>query len=453
MLAQPPALRKANGRVVEDEASTAWISYVGEKDQVNEGRRGGLAYFDRDDQRNALVNIPTVDGGECQILGELAAALYIVQETPKDAPLNMKVSRPQLRTILCEQLEVWEARGWVGVRIAPMVRALATALRKRCAPTTIEVITEDQDKRGMNEIRAWAGAVEEDSLPRRNHPDLTIEPRFNLTGAELTHLTQALAYKGIQERQKVAQRPTSARNMERLRGLQAAQGSAKTEAQIWKSLYHKDIKRKISDFMWRALHGALKIGPFWTKVAGLEHRAECPKCETSETLEHIVSECNAQGQSVVWEDAQRLWEKTGLPWEKQTSDGVILAAHKQWKDVNTGKTKKGLERLWRIIVSESLHVIWRLRCERVIGHAGEEWEHHPDAVRATWRGQISERLRLDTEMTKRKYGRKALAANLVLSTWTPVLLDVQALPDDWTKQTGFLVGRAPMVQIDFDQRR
>lgn len=39
-----------------------------------------------------------------------------------------------------------------------------------------------------------------------------------------------------------------------------------------------------------------------------------------------------------------------------------------------------------------------------------------------------------------KFGVRAINPHMVLKTWNNVLLDRQNLPDDWTRQTGVLVG-------------
>jgi ribonuclease HI len=65
---------------------------------------------------------------------------------------------------------------------------------------------------------------------------------------------------------------------------------------------------------------------------------------------------------------------------------------------------KGTTRLFRIIVSESAHLIWRLRNERVIQ------EKNPASVQEIqnrWRKAINNRLALDCMLTNvAKYAKK-----------------------------------------------
>ncbi|KAG2023243.1 hypothetical protein CC2G_000916 [Coprinopsis cinerea AmutBmut pab1-1] len=88
-----------------------------------------------------------------------------------------------------------------------------------------------------------------------------------------------------------------------------------------------------------------------------------------------------------------------------------------------GDEIKGLTRLYRILVSESAHLIWAMRCKWRI-----QDEQNPFKVptekssRAKWFTRINKRLRHDRLLTDRiTYGRKALKIPLVRSTWEPLL--------------------------------
>ncbi|KAI0724751.1 hypothetical protein C8Q72DRAFT_754428, partial [Fomitopsis betulina] len=57
-------------------------------------------------------------------------------------------------------------------------------------------------------------------------------------------------------------------------------------------------------------------------------------------------------------------------------------------------------RLQRILISESAHLIWRLRSERVMGHVDEEgWTHHNSEVRPRWYAVVYTRSQQDMAVT------------------------------------------------------
>ncbi|KAJ7458711.1 hypothetical protein B0H11DRAFT_1693074, partial [Mycena galericulata] len=85
-------------------------------------------------------------------------------------------------------------------------------------------------------------------------------------------------------------------------------------------------------------------------------------------------------------------------------------------------------------------LIWKLRCERVIGHDGvpaSEQEIHN-----RWLHAINERIEIDRNLTNHlKFGKQySVAPSLVLETWKGVIKDEDKLPDDWLRGPEVLVG-------------
>jgi hypothetical protein len=90
----------------------------------------------------------------------------------------------------------------------------------------------------------------------------------------------------------------------------------------------------------------------------------------------------------------------------------------------------------RILITESAHLIWVIRCERVI-----QGRNHTDREIATrWLHIINRRLTEDKIiMTKIKHD--TAAEQLVKHTWEDVLKTQGELPSRWLHQREFLVGR------------
>jgi len=95
-------------------------------------------------------------------------------------------------------------------------------------------------------------------------------------------------------------------------------------------------------------------------------------------------------------------------------------------------------RLYKILITESAHLIWRFRNERVIQDKGS---HALAKIQNRWLKVINNRLAIDCAMTdKLKYGKKALKLSLVKGTWKKTLKDEHTLARDWPKSVGVLVG-------------
>lgn len=190
------------------------------------------------------------------------------------------------------------------------------------------------------------------------------------------------------------------------------------------------------------MHNAYKLGKFWDNIPGFEQRGMCPTCDVEESIEHILLECDAPGRTQIWKLANKLWSmRSDKPLPKSYGGvlGCALAVHTK----ENGRPDTGLNRLFRIIMSESIHLIWKLRCERRI--AGKS---HPNGViHNKWVRAMNTRLTLDSLSTNRKkYGSKATRAKQVLRTWEGCLQNNGELPRNWCGKKGVLVGIAPVCR-------
>jgi hypothetical protein len=180
------------------------------------------------------------------------------------------------------------------------------------------------------------------------------------------------------------------------------------------------------------IHDGYKVGKHWEKIVGHEEKGKCDKCGLTESMERILTKCEVPGQDEIWELASELWElKTGEELPKPTTGQIMSCAAIKRQDA-------GATRLYRILISESARLIWRLRCERVIRMKDPASQRE---IHNRWLRAINNRLGLDCAMTNGvKYGKKAIKKSVVLKTWRKVLNNEDRLPKDWTWETGVLVG-------------
>ena len=196
---------------------------------------------------------------------------------------------------------------------------------------------------------------------------------------------------------------------------------------LWKAIRHKDISKEARYFLWMTFHDAYMVGSNWLRpgyVPEYQERSECKQCHKTESMEHILTECNAPGQAVIWSLAEEMWKKRNQKWPKPTL-GIILASPNM-RLTSRKDTQDSSARLYRILMTESAHLIWKLRCERVIR---EESPPSTTEVRKRWKYAITARADLDKKMTNPRYGKKALDESLVENTWVSLLQDENKLPD------------------------
>ncbi|KAI0677753.1 hypothetical protein C8Q78DRAFT_1090248, partial [Trametes maxima] len=213
---------------------------------------------------------------------------------------------------LTEHLLSWEDKGWIGVANETVLREAAAELRARSAPTTFRWVKGHAGIRGNEEADKLAaqGAKE----PRPMLPiNLPPKKKFLHPGAALAGMTQKLAYKGIRKWRGEHVRETTQKNLRQVREevKQLTGTESRTEA-VWKALRRDPIPRKIRDFLWKALHGAHRVGEYWNHIPGYEQRGLCAKCGTHETMEHILTKCTAPGQEIAWKLAKETLEKRGV---------------------------------------------------------------------------------------------------------------------------------------------
>jgi hypothetical protein len=94
-------------------------------------------------------------------------------------------------------------------------------------------------------------------------------------------------------------------------------------------------------------------------------------------------------------------------------------------------------RLLQIIISEAAHIIWVLRCERVI----QEKQHTPEEIEMRWIKAINRRL-TDDKITATMIKREKPHTLLVEATWEDALKKISDLPDEWISNCEVLVGRS-----------
>jgi ribonuclease HI len=305
-------------------------------------------------------------------VGELAAVIKAAELTPNYYKLAIVSDSKYIIEGLTKHLPEWEDRGWIGVENAEMFKRAAFLLKSRTAPTTFKWVKGHNGTLGNEESDALAkeGA-------QKNALDdlaLNVPARFNLQGAKLAAMTQAIAYQGITACCKTQPRPAAQLNLELTRtALKAYQGSLETDESIWQSLRKRTIRLKAQQFLYKAMHNTPMVGSIWANIPGYDERGSCGICNTTESMRHILTECEAEPVEAIWNLAKKTWPHNQTHWPA-ISLGIILGSscltppedppedrdERRWLI-----KKKGAKRLLQILISEAAHLIWVLRCKRV----------------------------------------------------------------------------------------
>ncbi|KAF8191032.1 hypothetical protein K438DRAFT_1591761, partial [Mycena galopus ATCC 62051] len=213
---------------------------------------------------------------------------------------------------------------------------------------------------------------------------------------------------------------------------------------IWKSLRSPDIQRTTRNFLWKCVHNIYRVGDFWKHINNLEIFGLCTYCKIDETLEHIMLDCDAPGQRLIWALCARLWgHKYSFSSWPRLNWGLLIGCN-----LVRFKSTKGIvipqkQRLFAILVSTSMHLIWRLRNKH-------RFETSDKTVTLTeihnrWVAAINLALKRDRLFTSKiHFGHLALNRHTVLKTWSGTLWDEDSLPEDWIQSDRVLVGIRPL---------
>ena len=391
-------------------------------------------------ESNLNTHLSVLGPHQSNQIGELAAVIKSLEITPSYAPLTIITDSRYVIDGLTQHLMDWEDQGWIEIKNKEWFKRAAYLLRKRSAPTAFKWVKGHSGEEGNEESDALAKKGAEKETP--DELSLEIPPHFDVQGAKLSKITQAIAYRGLRELDKPAHRRTTVRNLEKIRSdLQQFNGSMETDEAIWGSIRSQPIKPKIQDFLFKSIHGTHKIGRYWLNIENLSERGRCTICNQDETLEHILTECLANTRAKIWDAARDIWPYDENLWPPITL-GIILGSglleikpttqptdqspddHQEERTPNAGAT-----RLAKVLISEAAYLIWTLRCGRVIN----DKTYSSEAIESTWRRTVNKRLAEDVTLAT-KIVRREEFTKLINNTWYDALRKKHGdLPDDWIK--------------------
>ena len=384
---------------------------------------------------NKAIRVPVND--QSNQTGEIAAIVAALQTSPLSADLTIITDSRYAIQSLTDSLECHEDAAWARVPNAAWIKAAAYHLRKRSAPTRLKWVKGHSGVSGNDEADKLAS--EGANKPTHDEIDLTVPPHFDPSGLRLSALTQASAYALVSS---LAPSPPSNRariNLERTRAtLVDINKREESDSHLWLKCRHPDIRRPVQTFLYKAMHGAFRIGKFWDDIPQYAHRANCAKCnESPESLEHILFDCENATIATIWKLAEQTWPTSFGQWP-DIQLGLVLGCGSIALPDQDDETmiRTGPSRLLRILISESAHLIWALRCEHTI----QGLNHSIDAIKSRWLNKINQHINLDRH-TATIYNRKPITRNLVQNTWQAALLErLPSLEEDWITNPEVLVG-------------
>ncbi|KAF8869765.1 hypothetical protein CPB85DRAFT_1262026 [Mucidula mucida] len=283
--------------------------------------------------------IPAPDEVQTREAGDAAAILNIIRQAPKMADLMIIPKELEIVHKVTPRLEEMEDKDWWGKPAREIFKILVAAMRDRNGKTVFRKYEPREESEMMRKALEKARITAEKAVPKL---DLTVPPRLDQNGVKLCKLTQKSAYQMVKTTKKPAERRQTLMNLNVTRwAAHSLNGELPTDEQIWRALKLRNLTKKISNFFWRIMHGAYKVGEYWECIPNYEHRGICPHCKVPETMEHILLECQVPGQGIIWPLARKILEKKNVEWPVRMNVGTILACATIKLEMEGGKPRTG----------------------------------------------------------------------------------------------------------------
>jgi ribonuclease HI/exonuclease III len=406
----------------------------------NEDAAAGLGvWFGENDPRNISMRVPL--NPQTNQTGELMAVLLAVKSHPPNGDLTIASDSRYVIDGLTRNIKKWESRNWTDTSHGALFKCIAAWMRWRSGKTTLTWVKGHSGIAGNEGADKLAGEGARHAAS--NEPlQLEFPPGHRASGALLSKLEQRDFYRIINEKRPVPTRARADRNVALIQaGTRTAFDYAPTREAVWTATKHKDFTRKTRDFLWKATQNAYKIGEYWDPIEGYEDRGICPLCNEQEDMDHILTKCTSPARTTAWALANDVWRRRNESPLPEDLGGILGSGLAKF--LRNGKPDRGKNRLFRILTSETAHLVWKMRNERQIRDR-DGMTPPQSEITTRWTNAINKRLTIDRMLTdERRFSKWSLAAGIVRSTWKQCLRDEESLPTTWPKARGVLVGISP----------
>jgi ribonuclease HI/exonuclease III len=425
-------------RIPHSRIEIAYTDGSCENNGLSNATSGSGIHFPENPNKDLAIKVPgSIHSNQ---IGEIYAITKAVQTSDIDKNLIIITDSDYAIKSLSTRLTQAENNGWTDTKINIWIREALDSIKQKKGEVAICWTKAHANEQG-NE-KADKLAKEGANNPS---PDWVANKAVGrITGLKTSSISQSLVYRASLQEKSVPELNKVSDNLYRIQSDMSSgiTRQSPTHDSIWKDLKQtQNIYRTQREFLFKLIKNILRVGSYWSHIPGYEERATCHTCNKTETMEHILTECQAPGQREIWEEAGRMWEMKQGQRNKPTFGEIIGCASAKIKN-HENKIDFGKTRLYQILISEAAYKIWSIRCKRVISYDNDrsKWPTEVN-IKKEFQSQINLRLRMDCLHTnEHRFNKKALSSSKVTATWKGLLRNEGYLPENWASNPGVLVG-------------
>jgi len=209
-------------------------------------RSGSGIWFAPNDPRNNTLRIPGTH--QSNQISKIAAVIQATFITPPFRPLTILLDSKYMIEGLTDHLHTWENIGWIGIKNANFFKKAAYLLKSRTTTTHFRWVKGHNGDHGNEECNRLAKARA--NKPRPDILNLDVPVTFDLQGAKLSALNQAIAYRGIMERLMHPRRKTTLENLQTTReAIHRYNDLLETDETIWTGMRQRPLQTRVKQFL------------------------------------------------------------------------------------------------------------------------------------------------------------------------------------------------------------
>jgi len=190
----------------------------------------------------------------------------VVKESSTNTLLHIETNNKKIVKLLFSQLNKEEDLGFLLTQHPYQIQALVAELRNKKQETFF--LYKSFDENGPLEVEITNLLNEGINLENEIGSEIEINPETIISGAKLSKLTQATAYRIIRflKMRKYSKRRQTKMNVEKIiQDVKQTLQITLEEKNLWNGIRNNDLNCTTKVFLWMAIHDAYMIGENWLR--------------------------------------------------------------------------------------------------------------------------------------------------------------------------------------------